>query len=375
MKKTKVILTIVLFVLLSTMLFSCKSSVFPDHRGEEGYIDEETYVHAGVAYREYEDHYEVIEVDPTYTSVEIMPEIEGTPVTAIRNIYTPLFLAYLDEETIGMLCSIIIPPTIKAISDGAFSECVKLVEVCNLSSLNIEIGSEYYGCAGYYAKEIYTSRNYVSKIRKDENGFLLYENDTEVILLGYKGPDKDIVIPDNVTEIRGIIALGIDSLDITIDIKRETPFLTESEDIDKDFFEDGIIMTVFSNIIDSLESRRLFNKDEDSIDEDVVPFSIYVDTLETIKTYFKVGMEYCIYGKLYIDSNIVIPEDFKSCTETIEKDGVVVDEHIVEYVEYGTIEYNGKTYTRYVLKEDGELQELPEDALQKSAEYEQTIEE
>lgn len=360
MRKTKVMLTIILCVILSTLLFGCASSVFPDHRGEEGYVDEDTYVHAGVAYKLYEDYCAVIEIDPSYTMVEILPEIDGIPVTAIDWTYS-LFDFRRKEMEGCMLCSIIIPPTIKEIYDSAFKECYKLVEVCNLSSLNIEIGSKENGYIGYYAKDIYKTRNYVSKIRKDDNGFIFYENDTDVILLGYKGNEKDIVIPNNVTEIRGAIATGIDSLEITIDIKRDEPYDFD-EDIDVTL-RDAIILTAYINIINKEDELEKLEENEESIETHVAPFRIYVDSLETVKTYARIGMEYCIYANLYIDSSIIIPEELKLYTDATEEDGVVVEELTAEYVEYGTTAYNGNTYTRYILKINGELQELPEDAL------------
>ncbi len=369
MRKAKILLTIVLCVFISTFFIGCAKSIFPDHRGEEGFVDEDTYVHSGVAYREYEDNYAVVEVDPTYTTVEILPEIDGKPVNSINNIYPHSFLSF--EGSLGNLCSIVIPPSIKNISDGAFEFSTKLVEVCNLSSLNIEIGSEENGFAGYYAKDIYTTRNYVSKIHIDENGFILYENETDVVLLGYKGEEKDLVIPENVTEIRGVIGSGFDSLEITIDIVKDNTHLKlfgidieiGEQPYDYEQYVSIIIESAIVNL-DPLASTIYadYYYKEHNDTENFQPFNLYLDTLETVKSYYLLGELFCQIGNLYIDSSIVISEDYLSFTILSDDDDDGEKEvHRIEYMVYETKEYNGRLYNRYVYKYDDELQVLPED--------------
>ncbi len=55
------------------------------------------------------------------------------------------------------LMSITIPTSVKKIGYSAFSYCYKLVEIYNLSSLEITMGSDSNGSIGKYAKVIHTS--------------------------------------------------------------------------------------------------------------------------------------------------------------------------------------------------------------------------
>lgn len=59
--------------------------------------------------------------------------------------------------------SITIPASVTSIGEWAFVECYRLVEVWNLSKLNITAGSEDNGYVGYYAKRVETepSESYV----------------------------------------------------------------------------------------------------------------------------------------------------------------------------------------------------------------------
>ena len=98
------------------------------------------------------------------------------------------------------LTSVTIGNGVTSIGDAAFSGCFKLVEVYNKSQLNIAKGSSDYGNVGYYAKEIYTSE-YVSKLSTDENGYIIYTDGDDRILIGYTGDQTQLTLPDNITEI------------------------------------------------------------------------------------------------------------------------------------------------------------------------------
>lgn len=52
------------------------------------------------------------------------------------------------------LTSVTVGSGVKTIGDEAFFQCYRLLEVINLSQLNIRAGSSSYGCVGYYAKQI-----------------------------------------------------------------------------------------------------------------------------------------------------------------------------------------------------------------------------
>ena len=85
------------------------------------------------------------------------------------------------------LTSVTIGNSVTSIGDDAFEGCDKLIEVYNLSSLNIEKGSDNNGYVGYYAKDIYTSLNTPSKVSTDSNGYIIYTDGEEKILIGYVG--------------------------------------------------------------------------------------------------------------------------------------------------------------------------------------------
>ena len=101
-------------------------------------------------------------------------------------------------ENCGSLTAITIPSSVTSIGESAFYNCCKLYEVYNLSSLNIEIGSEDNGYIGYYAMYIYTSLEDESKIATDENGFMyICAQNNEYYLLGYTKDNNELVLPDN----------------------------------------------------------------------------------------------------------------------------------------------------------------------------------
>ncbi len=94
------------------------------------------------------------------------------------------------------LISVTISDSVTAIGEHAFSYCYKLVEVCNLSSLNIVSGSSGYGNVGYYAKNIYTSSSEESKLLATDDGFVFYDDGEVRYLLGYTGDKTEITLPD-----------------------------------------------------------------------------------------------------------------------------------------------------------------------------------
>ena len=97
--------------------------------------------------------------------------------------------------------NITIEKNVSTINADAFTNCYKLVEVYNKSSITIEAGSRSNGNIGYYAKTVYT-QPYTSKVSTDENGFVLYTDGDLVSLIGYTGPMKEhLIIPSAVTEI------------------------------------------------------------------------------------------------------------------------------------------------------------------------------
>ena len=96
------------------------------------------------------------------------------------------------------LISIEIPVGVTNIGSDAFERCY-LTIVYNYSDLEITAGNSDYGYVAYYAEVVLTEDNLANV--KDENGYVTYTDGEEVLLLGYLGREKDIVIPDGVTRI------------------------------------------------------------------------------------------------------------------------------------------------------------------------------
>ena len=102
------------------------------------------------------------------------------------------------------MAKITLPQSLVVICDGAFDGCIGLVEIYNMSSIEIIPGSEDNGGIGLYAKNIYSvdsEENSNSKITVTDDGFVIYDG---TILIGYVGDNTEIVIPDTVTTIHSL---------------------------------------------------------------------------------------------------------------------------------------------------------------------------
>ena len=99
------------------------------------------------------------------------------------------------------LLSVTIGKNVTYIVNGAFHSCYKLLEVCNLSSLAIYAGDLENGSVGYYAKKIYTSSSWESKLWTTEDGFIFYEDESTYggtrFLVGYTGSEPEITLPES----------------------------------------------------------------------------------------------------------------------------------------------------------------------------------
>ena len=98
------------------------------------------------------------------------------------------------------LISVTIGKNVKSIDVGAFVNCHRLIEVYNKSSLNITAKSTSHGNVGYYAQNVYTAEG-GSKLSTDENGYVIYTDGEEKILVSYFGTETELTLPSDITQI------------------------------------------------------------------------------------------------------------------------------------------------------------------------------
>ena len=136
-------------------------------------------------------YYSVSGYTGTLTDVVIGKRYNNKPVTKISS------FAFKNNTNI---VSIKLPNTITSIDSYAFEDCYKLVEVYNKSTLSITAGSSSYGYVAYYAKNVYTEDG-GSKLLTNENGYVIYTDGTENILIAYTGTERELILPSYITKI------------------------------------------------------------------------------------------------------------------------------------------------------------------------------
>ncbi|MDE5565794.1 MAG: leucine-rich repeat domain-containing protein [Anaeroplasmataceae bacterium] len=97
------------------------------------------------------------------------------------------------------LTSITIPNNIKSIEVDSFVDCYRLVEIYNLSELDIIRGNSDNGNIGYHAKIIHSSLNEKSQIIEKDD-FIFFRDSERYYLIGYKGLEMDLVLPMNIED-------------------------------------------------------------------------------------------------------------------------------------------------------------------------------
>ena len=101
------------------------------------------------------------------------------------------------------LTSVTIGNSVTSIGDYAFSICYKLVEVINNSpNITVKKGSEGNGRLGCYALSVSNcDSSYVSKLSTDSNGYVIYTDGEDKILVGYVGEQTELTLPNDITKI------------------------------------------------------------------------------------------------------------------------------------------------------------------------------
>ncbi len=91
------------------------------------------------------------------------------------------------------LTSVALGSGVEHIGEDAFENCYKLIEVCNRSALTVAEGGSENGKVAKSAKHVFSEAGESNRTVKD--GFLFYEDEEAVLLLGYIGEEKEITLP------------------------------------------------------------------------------------------------------------------------------------------------------------------------------------
>ena len=122
-------------------------------------------------------------------------ECSGLENVIIGNNVTSIGFHAFDE--CSGLTSVTIGNGVTYIAANAFSVCYRLVEIYNLSNLEIIKGKYDNGHIGVYAKAIHTSLNEPSRLTTTNDGYVFYEDENEVCLVSYVGKETVLNLPDN----------------------------------------------------------------------------------------------------------------------------------------------------------------------------------
>ncbi len=98
------------------------------------------------------------------------------------------------------LTSVTIGNSVMSIGENAFLGCWRLIEVYNKSSLTIIADSNDNGRVASNAKNVYTDTEGESKLSND-NGYVVYTDGTEKILVAYTGTETELSLPSYITQI------------------------------------------------------------------------------------------------------------------------------------------------------------------------------
>lgn len=88
------------------------------------------------------------------------------------------------------------------IGSNTFYNCYTLVEVVNKSTnIKITAGDTSNGYIGHYALAVYNNGDTFTTKLSNDNGYIVYTDDNEKILVSYNGKETDLVLPFYITQI------------------------------------------------------------------------------------------------------------------------------------------------------------------------------
>lgn len=129
--------------------------------------------------------------DDTTTDLVIPSTVEDMwdtyEVTAIAN------YAFFYSDKIQ---KVVIPSSVKEIGHGAFFGCYRLVDVYNLSDVELKVGKTSNGYTAYYAYDVHTSLDEQSFITNVDGFNFVKDEKGNNLLLSYTGSDTNITLPE-----------------------------------------------------------------------------------------------------------------------------------------------------------------------------------
>ncbi len=213
MKKLLTLLTILALSIILTLTFSgCGGTDDPVDTGSQGTTPNPDDITGELAFKlDTKTNTYIVTGIGTYTgkNIVIPSTYKNLPVTSIKDhafyhnsslesITIPNSITTIGDYAFSgaLFTNVTIPDSVISIGYYAFGGCYTLVEVYNLSSLNILESSEDNGHIGAYAKVIHTSLEEES-ILETVNDYIFMTWEEKYYLMGYVGNDNELALPEN----------------------------------------------------------------------------------------------------------------------------------------------------------------------------------
>lgn len=159
-----------------------------------------------------------------FSRIEIPYGVESIPDNMFNHNNDIRFLVLSDTVTsVGVnafaycehLLSVTLGKAMTTFGNSAFASCYRLVQLINHSSLNITHEDDYkYGYVSQATRQIISNEE-DSKLFVDDNSFVVYRDNT-VYLIDYFGPERDVVVPNEVNRIGKYALFGNPMTSITL---------------------------------------------------------------------------------------------------------------------------------------------------------------